>query len=240
MAFNSRLVALAAAVVLATGGCFIGSGSDDTGQPAPAAPGNPTGSNRAEQPSTDDFEQDLRDATGSAEDYWKNVFQRSSIRFTPVRRIFPYEEEGEADCGGEPIPKNNAVYCSAGDFIAYDVNFAVTAFSRVGDAFLYYLLGHEYAHGIQVRLGIQYSYTIQQELQADCMAGAYIGDSVKAGALTIEEGDIDEFREGLLAVGDDESVPWFAPGAHGTAEQRADSFFGGYERSLAACDLPKG
>lgn len=241
MPFNSRLVTLAAAVVLATGACFIDTGTDDSGQPAPApASPNSDGGTRAEQPSTDDFEQDLEDATGSAEQYWKAVFDRSGIRFTPVREIFPYEREGEVDCGGEPIPKNNAVYCSAGDFIAYDVNFAVTAFSRVGDAFLYYLLGHEYAHGIQVRLGIQYSYTIQQELQADCMAGAYIGDSVKSGALTIEDGDIDEFREGLLAVGDDPNVPWFTPGAHGTAEQRAESFFGGYERSLAACDLPRG
>jgi predicted metalloprotease len=234
-----HLVALAA-VILATGACFIDTGSDDSGQPAPASPG-PTGSgNRAEQPSADEFNQDIRDATRSAEDYWRAVFDRSRIRFTPVRDIFPYEEEGEVDCGGEPIPKNNAVYCPAGDFIAYDVNFAVTAFARIGDAFLYYLLGHEYAHGVQVRLGIQYSYTIQQELQADCMAGAYIGDSVKSGALTIEDGDIEEFREGLLAVGDDPDVPWFAPGAHGTAEQRAESFFGGYERSLDACDLPRG
>ena len=233
-------MALATVVTLATGACFVDTGSDDSGRPAPVSPGPNGSGNRAEQPSTDDFEKDLQDASGSAEEYWKAVFERSGIRFTPVREILPYEEEGEVDCGGEPIPRNNAVYCSAGDFIAYDVNFAVTAFAKIGDAFLYYLLGHEYAHGIQVRLGIQYSYTIQQELQADCMAGAYIGDSVKSGPLTIEDGDIDEFREGLLAVGDDPNVPWFAPGAHGTAEQRATSVFGGYERSLGACDLPKG
>jgi uncharacterized protein len=89
-----------------------------------------------------------------------------------------------------------------------------------------------------VRLGIQYQYTIEQELQADCMAGAYIGDGEKSRLLTVEEGDIEELRQGLLAVGDDPSVPWFTPGAHGTAEQRTDAFFGGYERSLAACGLP--
>jgi predicted metalloprotease len=235
-----RRLAVLAAVVLATGACFVGAGPDDSGQPEPASPAPGGPGNRAEQPSTEEFEQDIRDAAGSAADYWKAVFDRSGIRFTRVRDIFPYTREGEVSCGGDPIPANNAVYCSAGDFIAYDANFAVTAFAKVGDAFLYYLLGHEYAHGIQVRLGIQYSYTIQQELQADCMAGAYIGDSVKSGALTIEDGDIDEFRDGLLAVGDDPSVPWFTPGAHGTAAQRSDSFFGGYEKSLAACDLPRG
>lgn len=233
-----RRLFVLAVVVLATGACFIDTGSDDSGQPEPASP--TPGGTRAEQPSAEEFKKDIGDATASAETYWKAVFDRSGIRFTPVRRVFPYTEEGEAECGGEPIPQNNAVYCPAGDFIAYDVNFAVSAFAKVGDAFLYYLLGHEYAHGVQVRLGIQYSLTIQQELQADCMAGAYIGDSVRSGALTIEDGDIEEFREGLLAVGDDPSVPWFAPGAHGTAAQRSESFFGGYERSLAACDLPKG
>jgi predicted metalloprotease len=239
MSVNLRLTAVVGAVVLATGGCFIDTGSGDSGQPAAPASASTAPGNRAEQPTTEDFEEDLTGAVGSAEAYWSNAFKRSGIGFTPVRQIIPYQQEGEVNCGGEAIPQNNAVYCPAGDFIAYDVNFAVTAFAKVGDAFLYYLLGHEYAHGIQVRLGIQYSYTIQQELQADCMAGAYIGDSVKSGGLKLEEGDIDEFREGLLAVGDDPSIPWFTPGAHGSAEQRAESFFGGYERSLDACDLPR-
>ena len=120
------------------------------------------------------------------------------------------------------MPRNNAVYCSQGDFIAYDVAWSVAAFRQVGDAFVFYLLGHEYAHGIQVRLGINYSFTIQQELQADCMAGAYLGDSVVPAQLTLAEGDLDEFREGVAAVGDDPDQPWFAEGSHGTAEQRTD------------------
>jgi len=41
----------------------------------------------------------------------------------------------------------------------------------------------------------------------------------------------------VAAVGDDPDQPWFAEGSHGTSEQRTDSFFRGYERSLAACDL---
>ena len=149
----------------------------------------------------------------------------------------PYQREGEVSCGEQALPRNNAVYCSAGDFIAYDVNWSVAAFRQVGDAFLFYLLGHEYAHGVQVRLGIRYNFTIQQELQADCMAGAYLGGSIKAQQLALEEGDLDEFREGLLAVGDDPDQPWFAEGAHGTAEQRTDYFFRGYESGLAACNL---
>jgi uncharacterized protein len=181
-----RLAVLFAAVAIATGACFVDSGSDGTdGGPGGARPG---ASERARQPTTDEFEDDIRGAVGSAEEYWRGRFSDAGVRFAPIRQIGAYRQDGEVSCGGEPIPRNNAVYCSAGDFIAYDVNWAVTAYAKIGDAFVYYLLGHEYSHGIQVRLGIQYQYTIEQELQADCMAGAYIGDSSKSGGLTIEEG----------------------------------------------------
>lgn len=227
-----RVVGLVLA--LFTAACFVG--TDDQGAPPEDPPASAEGSPGEQEDGTmtaDEFQRDIEGAVDVAEEYWGQRVRG----FEPVRRIIPYQREGEVSCGGEPLPRNNAVYCSAGDFIAYDVNFAVGAFRQVGDAFLFYLLGHEYAHAIQARLGIQQRLTIQQELQADCMAGAYIGDSVKAGGLKLDQGDLDEFRQGLLAVGDDPSVPWFAPGAHGTAEQRTDAFFEGYEGSLGPCDL---
>ncbi|NES13105.1 MULTISPECIES: neutral zinc metallopeptidase [unclassified Micromonospora] len=209
-------------------------GQEQTRQPA--SPGART--TRADgTTSVTEFKQDFNDAVGIAEQYWTARFRASGERFQPIRRVVPYSRAGEVSCGGQALPRNNAVYCSAGDFIAYDVNWSVSAFRQVGDAFLFYLLGHEYAHGVQVRLGIRYNFTIQQELQADCMAGAYIGDNVRDKVLTLDRGDLDEFREGLLAVGDDPDQPWFAEGSHGTAEQRSDSFFRGYERSLDACGL---
>lgn len=238
--FRGPLAGLLVALV-AVGGCFVGGVGDPQGrEPAPveptAAPG--TATTRADgTTSVEEFAQDVADAEAVAERYWAAQFRSSGERFQPIRRIIPYQRAGEVSCGGQALPRNNAVYCSQGDFIAYDVAWSVAAFRQVGDAFVFYLLGHEYAHGIQVRLGIRYSFTIQQELQADCMAGAYLGDSVRSRLLTLGEGDLEEFREGLAAVGDDPDQPWFAEGSHGTAEQRTESFFRGYERSLAACDL---
>ncbi|MFG2102886.1 neutral zinc metallopeptidase [Micromonospora echinaurantiaca] len=239
---RGSLAGLVVALV-ATAGCFVGGVSEPGAEePAPRQPDS-SASPGAEQTRADgttsvaEFQQDVRDAQSIAERYWAQQFQASGQQFRPVRRVIPYQRGGEVTCGGQEIPRNNAVYCSAGDFIAYDVRWSVGAFRQVGDAFVFYLLGHEYAHAIQVRLGIRYSFTIQQELQADCMAGAYLGDSVRAKVLTLDEGDLDEFRDGLLAVGDDPDQPWFAEGSHGTAEQRTESFFRGYERSLAACGL---
>ncbi|SCG75394.1 neutral zinc metallopeptidase [Micromonospora coxensis] len=241
---RGSLAATLAALVAV--GCAVG-GVGDGGPQEPAAP-RPQQSGQAAPPdpgttradgttSVAEFKGDIEDAVDIAERYWAAQFQTSGQRFSPVRRVVPYQREGELSCGGQPLPRNNAVYCSQGDFIAYDVNWSVAAFRQVGDAFVFYLLGHEYAHGVQVRLGIRYSFTIQQELQADCMAGAYLGDSVRDGTLTLDKGDLDEFRDGLLAVGDDPDQPWFAEGSHGTAEQRTDSFFRGYRNSLKACDL---
>ncbi|MEV0157176.1 neutral zinc metallopeptidase [Micromonospora sp. NPDC050686] len=236
---------LVAAVVAA--GCAVG--GVDGGDPGPDGPQEPRRSAAAPDDSGSDgpgadgttsvaeFKRDMNGAVGTAQEYWTAQFKASGERFRPIRRVVAYQREGELACGGQPLPRNNAVYCSAGDFIAYDVNWSVAAFRQIGDAFLFYLLGHEYAHGVQVRLGIRYNFTIQQELQADCMAGAYLGDSVRAKTLTLDDGDLDELRDGLLAVGDDPDQPWFAEGSHGTAEQRTESFFRGYERSLEACDL---
>jgi uncharacterized protein len=225
-------------VVLSAGACVPAEDDTSSTSPTPgsSAPGAASSGPGAQEDGTmtiDEFERDINGAVEVAEAYWE-----SRVRgFEPVSRVIAYRRNGEVSCGREPLTRNNAAYCSAGDFIAYDVNWAVAAFRQIGDAFLFYLLGHEYAHGIQARLGVRSRFTIQQELQADCMAGAYMGDSVREGALTLAEGDIEELERGLLAVGDDEDQPWFAPGAHGTAEQRTESFFAGYERSLDACDL---
>jgi uncharacterized protein len=180
---------------------------------------------------------DARAAIEESERYWNEQLSKRGITFKPVRQIIPYTTAGEVTCGSEPMESNNAAYCSAGDFIAFDTAWAQQGYDKIGDAFLYYLLGHEYAHAIQVRLGGQYQYTIEQELQADCMAGAMIGDAVRNGRLELEDGDIQELQRGLIAVADQPGQPWFAEGSHGTAEQRNEAFFAGYDGSLDACKL---
>lgn len=214
-------------------------GPVNTGDRAPAAPRGTSGSG-ADEDGTDTPEEFARDIAGAqklAEEYWADRFRESGITFEPVARLIPYERDGEVRCGSQSLGRNNAAYCSAGDFIAYDVNWAFAAFRQIGDAFIFYLLGHEYAHAVQLRLGIRKRFTIQQELQADCMAGAYIGDMERAGRLDLQDDDTDELARGLEAVGDDPGQPWFAEGAHGTARQRTQAFVNGYEDSLEPCDL---
>ncbi|MGC5028560.1 neutral zinc metallopeptidase [Micromonospora sp. DT229] len=236
---RGRFIGLAVALVAAAA-CMVdpvGQPGAPTGQRDPASPSGEVTTRADGTDTVEEFQEDVETARRTAERYWAAQFEASGSSFRPIRRVIAYQRDGEVSCGGQEVPRNNAVYCTLSDFIAYDINWSFGAFRQVGDAFVYYLIGHEYAHGIQTRLGVQYNFTIQQELQADCMAGAYLGGVVEAGWLTLDEGDLDEFREGLLAVGDDPGQPWFAEGSHGTPEQRAEAFFRGYERSLSACGL---
>jgi hypothetical protein len=238
---RTRLVALAPLVIaLIALGC-VSVPDDATGPGGAAAPTAARTTAAGEDPdgtdTPEEFAADVGDAEQVAEAYWKKEFQASGLKFRPIAQLIAYEREGEVDCGGQGLGLNNAAYCSAGDFIAYDVNWAFAAFRQIGDAFIFYLLGHEYAHAVQVRLGIQKKFTIQQELQADCMAGAYIGDSERKGRLKLDDGDLGELARGLEAVGDEPGQPWFAEGSHGSAEQRTKAFNNGYKRSLEPCGL---
>lgn len=184
-----------------------------------------------------EFQSDLSGAVQTADDYWGSQFRKAGLAFRPIVTVEPYQRSGEVSCAGAAVPLNNALYCPQGDFIAYDIGWAVEQFQTIGDAFLYFLLGHEYAHGIQVRLHITHEFSIDHELQADCMAGAYLGDSVRDGQLQLQDGDLEEFQHGLAAVADDPGQPWFAEDSHGSVEQRTDAFRAGFEQSLRACHL---
>jgi predicted metalloprotease len=239
--FDLAPVVAALAAALVALGCVsapeneAGRGGDPERQ-APAATAvsgdDPDGTDTPEE-----FKADVGDAERVAEAYWREQFKKSGLDFEPVAQLIPYERAGEVRCGEQELGLNNAAYCSAGDFIAYDINWAFAAFRQIGDAFIFYLLGHEYAHAVQVRLRIQKEFTIEQELQADCMAGAYIGDTERGGTLKLDDGDLDELAAGLEAVGDDPGQPWFAEGAHGSPKQRTRAFDSGYERSLDPCNV---
>ncbi|MEV0897477.1 neutral zinc metallopeptidase [Actinoplanes sp. NPDC049802] len=230
----SLLAAVLAAMLLVA--CLPTASSEPGPDPVePTATAQVTGSVDPDGTDTpEEFAKDMRASQVVAEQYWG---QKLGGSFQPVSQVLPYREEGEVACAGQPLPLNNAVYCSAGDFIAYDVNWAFAAFQQIGDAFVFYLLGHEYAHGVQARLGIRKQFTIEQELQADCMSGAFIGDMVRQKALSMQDDDATELADGLEAVGDDPDQPWFAPGSHGSPAQRFQSFANGYNDSLQACGL---
>ena len=71
---------------------------------------------------------------------------------------------------------------------------------------------------------------------ADCLSGAWALDVDSRGLL--EPDDVDEaIRFTVEYLGDPSTVDAFDPQAHGTADQRAQSFMLGYEDGFSGCNI---
>ncbi len=141
-------------------------------------------------------------------------------------------------CFGQTLPAFNAVYCPDGHFVAYDVNLFSEALRVNGDAFVYFVVAHEWAHAIQARLPAN-QVSAATELQADCLAGAtLLGVGANAlqvdvnGTIFFEEGDVDELLTTFESL---DGVPFVDGGSHGSAQERLDSFLFGAEFGISGC-----
>ncbi|MEU6996889.1 neutral zinc metallopeptidase [Nonomuraea sp. NPDC046570] len=182
----------------------------------------------------DTFDEDVQLAQTHTEDYWRRQFAGLDREYRPVTRFVPYSGADGPACGGQPAVPDNAFYCPAGHFIAYDRGWMEALWNEMGDGSVYVIIPHEIGHAVQAQLGTVFELNVQQELQADCYAGAALGAMVKAGELQAEADDDTELLLNLAAAGDP-SDDWFNPQAHGTAGQRQQSFAAGYTNGAGSC-----
>lgn len=174
----------------------------------------------------------LKYASGDINEFWRQNFTSLQRRYTEPSMLY-YTQPVRTHCGVATM--NNAFYCSASNSIYYDYNFIARAYSRVGDFAAVSIIAHEWGHLAQAQLGIPGGsyYSIQMELQADCLAGAYTKYAETTGKL--EEGDLEEAGVGLFNSGDPKGTPWFAPQAHGKPMTRINFFLAGYNGGVNAC-----
>lgn len=182
----------------------------------------------------DSFEQDVAAARQLSEEFWKQKFEAAGRSYQPVRAFIPYEGDNGPSCGGQPSVPNNAYYCSAGHFIAYDEPWMRALWSEMGDGSTFLIIPHEFGHAVQAQMDNRFQYNIEIELQADCYAGGTLSALVQANALTAEPGDDEELLLNLATAGDP-TEDWFNPQAHGTAEQRQQAFAEGYRQGVDSC-----
>jgi uncharacterized protein len=191
------------------------------------------------------YDRTVEEVLGSLNAFWTRTFrQELNQRFVGPREFIAYDPaRDDPGCGGQPAGAQNAIYCADGRFIAWDEPTLLVPFYRdKGELAVGFVLAHEYGHAVQHSLGIfhKFKHTIEQELQADCFAGAWAGDLADQGILDPNDapgkgGDLDDALDAIYAVGDDPSVPWQAPDAHGTGDQRATAFGDGYEDGVETC-----
>ena len=106
-----------------------------------------------------------------------------------------------------------------------------------------FVIAHEWAHHVQDSVGLERVgpgdrpdswdevYSIELELMADCMSGAWAQDLDSRGAL--ETGDIDATVDFTVnTLGDPGFIAEYDPQAHGSGAQRSQSILLGLLRRL--------
>lgn len=122
----------------------------------------------------------------------------------------------------------NAFYRGSDHTIQYDFYFINDAVTDFGDAAAVMMLAHEFGHLVQANLQMLANRpSVEIELQADCLSGAYFHFADLQGYL--EEGDLEEAIRFAYFIGTEEE------GTHGTHEQRAAMFSAGFERGIGSC-----
>jgi hypothetical protein len=150
------------------------------------------------------------------EQYWDAVFTASSSVYTPLGVFQEYTQPIGTPCGTTVL--NNALYCPGDLGVYYDIDFADSWLDEIGDAASAFTIAHEMGHHISFLRGWLNSGLIstkEEELQADCYAGAAFAFADTAGI--IEEPDPLEAARALIMAGDT-IIPWFSPLTHGTPQ----------------------
>jgi predicted metalloprotease len=165
--------------------------------------------------------------------FWRRTFPDEFRRsYRPPEVKGGYVGDDGPSCAGERSVPFNAFYCPSADFLAWDEQLMADGYSRIGDAWVYLIIAHEWAHAIQARLQRD-QVSVAAELQADCLAGASLFGAAERGWVDLERGDTQELSQTLAAVADD--YPWTDESDHGNAQQRTAAFSDGAENGVGAC-----
>ena len=152
-----------------------------------------------------------------------------------------YPETG-IGCPGSPTTPDsvadNAFYDPACDLIAYDRALLEELSSDYGRFLVPVVMAHEFGHAMQGRFGFAESgRSIQDETQADCLAGAWTG-WVAAGRsehVSIRTPELDDVVRGFLLLRDDVGSDPEDREAHGSYFDRVSAFYEGFEGGVAPC-----
>lgn len=164
---------------------------------------------------------------------WQALFQESGYYYANADFVLFDEPMPIAGCEGVANPEWGPFYCSETQGVYYPptwVDPSGQSPAEIGDFAVAMILAHEQGHHVQNLLGILQDprfYTIQRELQADCLAGIWGRSVYEEGSL--ERGDVEEAVQSLQNVADLPGTPPTDPAAHGNEQQRVDAFMTGFE-----------
>jgi uncharacterized protein len=186
-----------------------------------------------------DYERLVPEISEAITAFWTEEFEDHDFFYVPPIYILVLDES-EVPCGGGTVadPGSGSFYCPLNQTIYFDIVQLEGISEATGvdpiDA-LYYVLAHEAGHDIQMQLGITLTdtLTVETELEADCMAGAFLATAVEAGDLS--EDEFFALLDVALYIGDPEGTKATDEGSHGLGSQRVTLLLRGYYNGVDAC-----
>lgn len=197
------------------------------------------------------------------EAFWAETFTEFGLQYDDATFTF-YDTPTPTACGGATAaigphycPLDSGIYIELGFF-----DQLAAQFGAQGDTAQAYVVAHEFAHHVQNELGIseavrnaqardrgnRNAYSIALELQADCLAGVWMGSFAdRVTDFALERGDLEEALTAAAAVGDDriqeattgriDKHTW----THGSADQRQNWLLRGFDSvDTEQCDTFEG
>jgi len=233
---------------------LLGAGDDSQ---SPALPAQSMGSSAAG--CVTDLEQVVCGVTNDVQDYWTRALPEFFGTNYEVTETVWFTGGVSTGCG-QASSETGPFYCPADRLVYIDLEFLQQLENQVigttSDLAEQYILAHEYGHHVQNLLGtdaqVQQAsqndpsranqFSVSMELQADCFAGAWVGDANARGLLDNAQ-EIQEAISAAEGVGDDriqqrtqgriEPESW----THGSAEQRRMWFMTGFDsQDPTMCD----
>jgi uncharacterized protein len=129
-------------------------------------------------------------------------------------------------------PLGGSMYCPPNNTIYVTQQHIKMAY-KYGDAALAYIVAHEYSHAVQTKSKLDMSNITRVELQADCLAGFYMGVIPN---VEFDAEDIQQIATQATDIGDYE---FNNDQHHGTPEERKAAVLKGFKasqsKSIQAC-----
>jgi predicted metalloprotease len=152
-----------------------------------------------------------------------------------------YPETG-IGCEGSPTSPDsvadNAFYDPVCDLVAYDRSLLEELSTAYGRFLVPVVMAHEFGHAMQGRFGFAESgRSIQDETQADCLAGAWTAwvAAGEAEHLAIRTPELDDVIKGFLLLRDDVGSDPEDSQAHGSYFDRVSAFYEGFDGGVEPC-----
>ncbi|MFN8590307.1 MAG: neutral zinc metallopeptidase [Thermomicrobiales bacterium] len=189
----------------------------------------------------------IQNVVNDLDAFYADVLSYTQYQYYSPRVVLVSPGDRVSTGCGPATPGFYAFYCPL-DTTIYLEEAKLREIAKTDDFIPAFVIAHEWAHHVQDSVGLERVnpfqephawnevYSIELELMADCMSGAWALDLDTRGAL--EPGDIDATVNFTVnTLGDPNFINEYDPQAHGNGSQRSQSILLGYADGFLGCNI---